>query len=404
MCNEKRKVNFQSSLVFSSSRRIWDINLYPIIKNNRVKQIVGSLTDISEIERQKKKLKYCLEHDLLTGLYNKDYFVKKLKHLEQKEDSSFSLIFININSFNLYKNFYGFEKSEKLLTELVEIINKILKSSTLKVFIENAYFAVLLESTSKNKVISVVEELKKEFSKIKLDHIEFDISVLIECNDNNQKSLSDIFNSTIIKLKSIDYNMRNSQKSVFYKSHLNFVEKNNYNDLHHSSNLLELSKKTAVEFNLNSEESRKFMLLAQLHDIGKLAINKNILKKGSSLNKSEWEQYITHVDKSAIFVASYHDLAESYNLIYHHHEHFDGSGYPDGLTGKNISYLNRLFVLVNFFDALKNHLYYPFTKEKYYFASLTNREIIEEIENYKGKIFDPELSDEFIKKLILGDK
>lgn len=401
---ERQKVNFKSSLVFSSSQRIWDINLYPILKNDMVKEIVGSLTDISEIERKKKKLKYCLEHDLLTGLYNKDYFIDKLKNLEIKEEANYSFLFINIDSFNLYKNFYGFEKADELLKKSAEIINKIFKANSLKAQIDNALFVVLLENRFKNELISAAEAIKKEFSKLKLNNIKFDISVLIKSSNSEQKTLLDIFKISIDELKSIEYNLRNSQKSLFYKSHCDFIEKNNYNNLHHSSNLLELSKETALEFNLNEEASRKFMLLAKLHDIGKLTIDKNILKKGASLNKSEWKRYLSHVDKSAIFAASYYDLAEIYDLIYHHHEHFDGSGYPAALKEKEIPFLNRLFTLLNFYDNLKNNLYYPFKEDKYYFAALTDQEIAAEIDKYKGKVFDPKLSDKFIKKLIIGDK
>ncbi|MCC3145991.1 diguanylate cyclase [Halanaerobium sp. Z-7514] len=401
---EKQKVNFKSSLVFSSSQRIWDINLYPILKNDIVKEVVGSLTDISEIERKKKKLKYCLEHDILTGLYNKDYFIDKLKNLEIKEEAVYSFLFINIDSFNLYKNFYGFEKADELLKKSAEIINKIFKANSLKAQIDNALFAVLLENRSKNELISAAEAIKKEFSKLKLNNIKFDISVLIKSSNSEQKTLLDIFKISIDELKSIEYNLRDSQKSLFYKSHCDFIEKNNYNNLHHSSNLLELSKKTVLEFNLNEEASRKFMLLAKLHDIGKLTIDKNILKKGASLNKSEWKRYLSHVDKSAIFAASYYDLAEIYDLIYHHHEHFDGSGYPAALKEKEIPFLNRLFTLLNFYDNLKNNLYYPFKEDKYYFAALTDQEIAAEIDKYKGKVFDPKLSDKFIKKLIIGDK
>ncbi len=160
-----------------------------------------------------------------------------------------------------------------------------------------------------------------------------------------------------------------------------------------------MAEKTADYFELADHDKKKLILLSQLHDIGKVGFNKTILKKGDFLNQSEWVEYKRHVDKSAALAAEYYDLNELYPLIYHHHEYFDGSGYPDGLKEEEIPYLNRIFSVINFYDALSTNLFYPFLEDQFYFAKLNNQEISKELDYYKGIIFDPAVVDKFVEML-----
>jgi len=102
---------------------------------------------------------------------------------------------------------------------------------------------------------------------------------------------------------------------------------------------------------------------------------------------------------SANFAAYYHDLFGVCDLIYLQHEHFDGSGWPEGLKGEKIPYLSRLFAVINFYSKLKSNLYFPFSKNKYYFGALEEKEIVREFNHYRGKVFDPQIVDKFLSFL-----
>jgi HD-GYP domain-containing protein (c-di-GMP phosphodiesterase class II) len=177
------------------------------------------------------------------------------------------------------------------------------------------------------------------------------------------------------------------------------IKKDACNTVQHSSSLIELTKKTADYFEIENEQRREIILLAKLHDIGKISLDAKILKKGKELSREDWIEYQRHIERSAAFAAEYFDLSNVYNLIYHHHENYNGSGYPDGLQEEKIPYLARLFRIINFYDMLRSNFFYPFLEDKYYFAELNNEEIISEIENYSGIVFDPEITDKFIKML-----
>lgn len=137
---------------------------------------------------------------------------------------------------------------------------------------------------------------------------------------------------------------------------------------------------------------------APLHDIGKVGIPDNILKKEGSLDAEEWAVMQTHValgervlraakleeTKSAKVLDVAIDIAGS------HHENWDGSGYPNGLKGQDIPLAARIMSLADMYDAL--------VSERVYKKKWSHEEVCQEIIQNKGKRFDPAVVDAFINE------
>ena len=111
-------------------------------------------------------------------------------------------------------------------------------------------------------------------------------------------------------------------------------------------------EKVGKRLGLNSIERTRLSLLSMLHDIGKITIPLEILNKPSSLNEDEWEVLKTHTIKGKNIALSsplFKDIADE---ILHHHERWDGMGYPDGLSKETIPLLSRIVSVVDSFDAM----------------------------------------------------
>jgi response regulator RpfG family c-di-GMP phosphodiesterase len=129
-----------------------------------------------------------------------------------------------------------------------------------------------------------------------------------------------------------------------------------------------------------------------LHDIGKVSFPERILTKPGPLYPSEWARMRTHPRVGAEIVSPIGFLREALDVIRHHHEKFDGSGYPDGLAGDDIPLAARIFAVVDAFDAM--------TTDRPYRRAMTTLQAIEEIARCSGRHFDPEIVEPF---LILAD-
>lgn len=122
---------------------------------------------------------------------------------------------------------------------------------------------------------------------------------------------------------------------------------------------------------------------AFLHDVGKIGIPDHVLQKTSRLTGDEFEVMKTHALLGFEIVAGNPWLAGAARIIRHHHERFDGTGYPDGLAGAAIPYLARIFAIVDVFDAL--------TAARPYKAAMPLAEALDIIERDAERHFDPEV-------------
>jgi diguanylate cyclase (GGDEF)-like protein len=129
---------------------------------------------------------------------------------------------------------------------------------------------------------------------------------------------------------------------------------------------------------------------AYLHDIGKIAVSDRVLLKTGPLNSEEWELMRQHPGISAEIVRPL--FSDELTLaVRHHHEHYDGSGYPDGLAGEDIPLVARAMCLVDSYDAM--------SCSRPYKAGLTGAQCLDELRRCSGTQFDPRLVEPFTRAL-----
>jgi len=126
-----------------------------------------------------------------------------------------------------------------------------------------------------------------------------------------------------------------------------------------------------------------------LHDIGKIAIPEKILLKPGKLTDEEFEIIKSHPELGEKLVKSVEKLGLISNWLKHHHERYDGKGYPDGLVGEDIPISARIIALADTYDAM--------TSDRAYRKALSHEEAIAEVERCSGTQFDPNLAKIFIE-------
>jgi HD-GYP domain-containing protein (c-di-GMP phosphodiesterase class II) len=131
-----------------------------------------------------------------------------------------------------------------------------------------------------------------------------------------------------------------------------------------------------------------------LHDVGKVGIPEHILCKTGPLSGAEWDVMRTHPVIGAQIVAPMAFLKTTVELIRHHHERFDGSGYPDGLRGDDIPLSARIFAVADAFDAM--------TSDRPYRGSIGIERALGEIQGGSGSQFDPEVVRVFVEMVERG--
>ncbi len=155
----------------------------------------------------------------------------------------------------------------------------------------------------------------------------------------------------------------------------------------HSKRVRELAVALAQELGLTSEEQEHVASGAFLHDIGKIAIPDNILLKPGPLTDEEWVIMKTHSQTGYDILRSSQFLQDAAQVVYQHHEHWDGSGYPQRLKGDDICLGARIFAVIDAYDAMRS--------ERVYRKAIPHTEAAAEIVANAGKQFDPNVVEAF---------
>ncbi|MGD2026448.1 MAG: histidine kinase N-terminal 7TM domain-containing protein, partial [Anaerolineales bacterium] len=164
----------------------------------------------------------------------------------------------------------------------------------------------------------------------------------------------------------------------------------------HSRRVTELSVKLAKEIGLGEEDIEHIRRGALLHDIGKMAIPDDILNKPDSLTPAEMDIMKQHPVIAEQLLSHISYLNRALEIPRYHHERWDGTGYPNGISGEKIPLSARIFSLVDHYDAL--------VSDRPYRKAWKKDEAMKYIREQRGAIFDPNLTDEFLRMLISGSK
>ncbi len=160
----------------------------------------------------------------------------------------------------------------------------------------------------------------------------------------------------------------------------------NQADYDHSLRVRELVKKILTKYKLKKAEKDPTLDAAVLHDIGKLDISDEILNKKGRLTWEEYKAIQEHVEAGYTTLSDLEGQEEITKLIRHHHESFDGFGYPDGLKGEAIPFGSRVIHIAEAYDSMiGGRSLQPFTK----------KDALKEMESLSGKLYDPEILKKF---------
>jgi len=156
----------------------------------------------------------------------------------------------------------------------------------------------------------------------------------------------------------------------------------------HSSQVAEIATEIAQAMELSEEDIFKIRLSALLHDIGKIGVPDEILRKESRLTDEEWCQIKEHPGIGARIVSGISSLRDVAEMVMHHHARWDGTGYPEALSGTQIPIGSRIIAVADSFQAI--------TSDRTYHKGKSTEEALAEIVRCRGTQFDPYVVDVFL--------
>ncbi len=371
---------------------------YPKYHDNKIVGAVVSFSDITERRSKEAEISYLSYHDILTGLYNRTYFEKEKIKLDKKRFLPLSYIIGDINGLKMVNDALGYTHGDEQIIQTANILHSCLRKRDVLARIGGDEFAILLPKTDFDGAHRIMQKIQRACEKYNNKEIKepYYINISLGCatKDIEKKNINDIIKAAEDNMFRRKLLEGSSLHSKIVSSMVATMIERSQETKEHAQRMAAMTKKIATHMNLSEDEQNKLELLATLHDIGKISIERSILQKPGKLTQSEWEEMRKHPESGYRIAMATPELKPIADYILTHHERWDGKGYPNGLSKNKIPLLSRIISVVDAYDAM--------TEDRIYRKALSKEEAIQEIKNNAGTQFDPKIAELFIRLITNG--
>ena len=380
--------------------------------------LVGPLLAISLYQRSTyqalRAMRLALT-DPLSGLGNHRSFQERLKHellRAEADDEPFTLCMIDVDDFKRINDLYGHPVGDRVLAS----VGRRLRQNGEAFRLGGDEFALLLPGVTADEALSAAASVLARIGSLELadvgsvtasagvagfPHQAFDRDELIRLADSalywakeHGKNRVHVYRPDVVELAELRRLAHGPDRAARFRAAASLAKAVDARDTYtgsHSTRVAELSAWIAHRLGVDREHIELTRLAGSLHDLGKLAIPEEILRKPGPLTDPERLVLQRHPEIG-------HRMLESLGVdpvaewVLHHHERWDGTGYPERLRGDEIPLGARIIFVADAYDAM--------TSDRAYRGRLTPREAIEELERCSGTQFDPEIVAAFARELV----
>ena len=384
--------------------------------------LIGNMVETEKAIRS--ELEKLATHDSLTNIYNHrsfHYLLEQELMKAKQTNTRVSLLLIDIDYFKFYNDTYGHQKGDEVLKKIAGVLLEVIKERGYCARYGGAKFAVILPDGGAKTAKILGETIRERIETTRFPGEEvlpkgkLTVSVGIAefpGNADSKERLIQNADEALYKAKFISKNRVETYYSVFDELSLSLKdnEKELFNSIRtltmvinakdrytygHSLRVMDMAKKLAAKLELDEKIIKDITYGALLHDIGKIEISREILNKPARLSEEEWKILKQHPQWGADIIRPLESIKGARRIILHHHENFDGSGYPHGLAGEAIPIGARIMRIIDSFDAICSNRPYK--------RVLSQQQAIRELEKYSGTYYDPEIL-ELFKEMILKSR
>ncbi len=350
-------------------------------------------SDITAIKNAEETIRRQAFTDSMTGTFNRNYFETVMSRMNNMLDelAPLSIIVIDVDGLKLINDTFGHSTGDALLIESAKILASVCKSNCIISRIGGDEFCIILPNTDYTRAQEKAEQIIKRIDKVSRANtlVPFSISVGVAAlNDEDENDIYNVYRRADDIMYRYKVSQSGSEKSNIVEMLLAALSERDYVSQGHVERIVELSLLMSEALGLHDMQKRNLLLLAKVHVIGKIGIPDTILNKPAKLTKAEYNKMKEHVHIGYNIASRSKELSAVAPLILHHHEHWNGQGYPNSLEGEAIPLECRILAIIDAFDAM--------TSDRPYHKGVSTQEALEEIKSCAGGQFDPVLADVFI--------
>ena len=351
-------------------------------------------SDITEMKNAESTIRRQAYTDSMTGFFNRTYFEDTMSHMVSRMDElkPISIMVIDIDGLKITNDTFGHRAGDELLVEAAKIISEVFIGHGIITRVGGDEFCIILYNTNyekasfkRNLIVHLMDKVNSGNRKVPIS-----MSIgLATTSETEDEDIYSIYRRADDDMYQYKLSQASSEKSKLIDMLLTALSERDYVSQGHVERLVLMAECMSDALNLQDVQKRNLVLLAKVHDLGKIGISDKILFKSGKLSKEEYELMKQHVKIGFNIANRSKELINIATLILHHHEHWDGHGYPEGLSGGQIPLECRILGVIDAYDAMTN--------TRPYHKGIAKEDAVMEIVRCSGTQFDPEIVKSFIR-------
>ncbi|EET88692.1 diguanylate cyclase and metal dependent phosphohydrolase [Clostridium carboxidivorans P7] len=365
---------------------------YPQYREGKIIGAVITFMDITKRKKSEEDIIYLSYHDQLTGLYNRRYFDEELNRIDNENSIPLTVAMADMNGLKLVNDSFGHAVGDKLIKKVAEIMIKGCRDKDSVIRLGGDEFVILMPNTEMDEAEQIINGINDMALKEKVESVDISVSFGYATRKSTEETIDEILKiaeDSMYKKKLFE---SPSMRSKTINTIISTLYEKNKREQEHSRRVSELCKQLGEAIGMPKGDMEELKIAGLLHDIGKIAIGECILNKKGKLTDEEWEQIKKHSEVGYRILSTVNHMSEMSEYVLHHHERWDGSGYPKGLMKEAIPLQSRIIAIADSYDAM--------TSERSYRKALSEKIAINELKSNAGTQFDPKLINVFIEKVL----
>jgi len=362
-------------------------------KRDELQMLIDYLNEMrNRIKNTVKEIKELSHTDQLTGLYNRRFFEEELKRLDTLRNLPLSLIMVDVNGLKLTNDAFGHEAGDQLLQKVAQVLKEECRADDIIARIGGDEFVILLPKTDHLQVATLGERLIGATGKEEIKNLPVSASFGWDTKNSQKEDIETVFKRAEDYMYSKKAYKKDSQRQHSLQIILDTLFTKESREREHARRVSEFSVAIGVALGLSEAEVKELKIAGQYHDIGKIALQEDILNKKGKLSDKEWKEIKRHPELSYNILSSVNEFGPIAEIVLYHHERWDGKGYPSGLQGEEIPLQSRIIMVADAFDAM--------TEKRPYRRALNKEEAVLQLKKGAWKQFDGNITEAFINKVL----
>ncbi|AOM84394.1 sensor domain-containing diguanylate cyclase/phosphohydrolase [Salisediminibacterium beveridgei] len=318
--------------------------------------VVVVFRDVTAQRQENKKIRKMTFHDTLTGLYNRLFFEEELKRLDTPRNYPLAFLYMDVNGLKLINDVFGHDSGDELLKRVASVLNAACRHDDIISRVGGDEFIIILPNTQEQDLITIRSRLTESLQNEHIEHMKLSVALGSSLKASPQEVVDHLLEEAEADMYMDKMTKKNQREKEAFESLASYFFETFPDEKRHGEEVERYSEAIARQLNLPAWQINRIQKAARYHDIGKLSLPKELVKRTKEFDDQQWQEFMRHPESGYHILSNISHYKDVADAVLAHHERYDGNGYPRQLKGDEIPIEAQIISLAELYDIMTKEM------------------------------------------------